>query len=72
MPIDGAMNDQLKKNIRDKVSTYIKRAEEIKGHSKDRDDHKKVTADGGSSKDKKDDDDGDDPDKKRMMRRFEG
>ncbi|CAM4895388.1 unnamed protein product [Rotaria socialis] len=68
----GAMNEQLKQNIRAKVSSYIKRAEEIKATSKNGDEKKKAVTDGGNPKDNKDDDDGDDPDRKRMMRKFEG
>ena len=65
------MNDAMKQNIRGKVNSYLKRAEEIKkipnGSGK-----KKAVADGASSKDNKDDDDSSDPDRKRMMQKFEG
>ncbi|CAF1328459.1 unnamed protein product [Rotaria sp. Silwood1] len=68
----GAMNDQLKQNIRAKVTSYIKRAEEIKGTSKNGPTIKKPIADGGNSKDNKDDDENGDPERKRMMQKFEG
>ncbi|CAF2590716.1 unnamed protein product [Rotaria sp. Silwood2] len=68
----GAMNDQLKQNIRAKVTSYIKRAEEIKGSSKNGPGPKKAVADGGNSKDNKDDDENGDPERKRMMQKFEG
>jgi hypothetical protein len=70
--LDGAMNDSMKQNIRAKVNSYIKRAEEIKNISKDGPGKKKAVADGGNSKDNKDDDDSGDPDRKRMMQKFEG
>jgi len=73
----GAMNEQLKQNIRAKVNSYLKRAEEIKKPSTNASGKKKATADsangGGNSKDNKgDDDDAGDPDRKRMMQKFEG
>ncbi|CAF4009911.1 unnamed protein product [Rotaria sordida] len=68
----GAMNDQLKQNIRAKVNSYIKRAEEIKGSPKNGPETKKAVAAGGNSKDNKDDDDSGDPERRRMMQKFEG
>ncbi|CAF1525616.1 unnamed protein product, partial [Adineta ricciae] len=67
----GAMNEPMKQNIRAKVNSYLKRAEEIKGLAKNGG-KKKAVADGGNSKDNKDDDDSGDPDRKRMMQKFEG
>ena len=69
--LDGAMNEAMKQNIRAKVNSYLKRAEEIKGLAKNGG-KKKAVADGGNSKDNKDDDDSGDPDRKRMMQKFEG
>jgi hypothetical protein len=66
------MNQAMKDNIRAKVNSYLKRAEEIKHPSKDEPRKKKAVADSGNSKDNKDDDDSGDPDKKRMMQKFEG
>jgi vacuolar protein-sorting-associated protein 4 len=68
----GAMNDAMKQNIRAKVASYLKRAEEIKTNSKNGSNKKKAVPEGGNSKDNKDDDDSGDPDRKRMMQRFEG
>jgi len=65
------MNDAMKKNIRGKVESYLKRAEEIKNNSKNGG-KKKPVSESGSMKDNKDDDDGGDPDRKRMMQKFEG
>jgi len=65
------MNDAMKQNIRSKVNSYLKRAEEIKDISKNGSKKKKPVAEGGNSKDNKDDDGGD-PDRKRMMQKFEG
>jgi vacuolar protein-sorting-associated protein 4 len=63
----------MKQNIRAKVNSYLKRAEEIKDLSKNGSSKKKPVAEGGSSKDNKgDDDDSSDPDQKRMMQKFEG
>ncbi len=70
--IDGAMNDAMKQNIRAKVASYLKRAEEIKTNSKNGSNKKKAVPEGGNSKDNKDDDDSGDPDRRRMMQRFEG
>ncbi|CAF1329520.1 unnamed protein product [Adineta steineri] len=67
----GAMNDAMKQNIRAKVNSYLKRAEEIRDMSKSNSGKKKAVADGGNSKDNKDDEDGD-PDKRKMMQKFEG
>ncbi|CAF1275972.1 unnamed protein product [Adineta steineri] len=67
----GAMNDAMKQNIRAKVNSYLKRAEEIRDMSKNNSGKKKAVADGGNSKDNKDDEDGD-PDKRKMMQKFEG
>jgi hypothetical protein len=71
------MNDQMKQNIRGKVNSYLKRAEEIKDILKNGHGKKKAVADTangrGNSKDNKgDDDDNGDPDRKRMMQKFEG
>ena len=66
------MNDQLKQNIRAKVNSYVKRAEEIKGSSKNESGTKKAVAAGGNSKDNKDDDESGDPERRRMMQKFEG
>jgi hypothetical protein len=66
------MNDAMKQNIRGKVNSYLKRAEEIKDISKNGSKKKKPVAEGGNSKDNKDDDDSGDPDRKRMMQKFEG
>jgi hypothetical protein len=66
------MNDAMKQNIRGKVNSYLKRAEEIKDISKNGSKKKKPVAEGGNSKDNKDDDDNVDPDRKRMMQKFEG
>ncbi len=66
------MNDSMKQNIRSKVNSYIKRAEEIKNISKDGSNKKKAVPEGGNSKDNKDDDENGDPDRKRMMQKFEG
>jgi len=63
----GAMNDALKQNIRSKVDSYLKRAEEIKNNGSKK---KKAVAEGGNSKDNKDDDESSDPDRKRMMQKF--
>jgi hypothetical protein len=71
MCLDGAMNDGMKQNIRAKVETYVKRAEEIKDIGKNGS-KKKAVAEGGNSKDNKDDDENGDPDRKRMMQKFEG
>ncbi|UJR13877.1 hypothetical protein I4U23_000885 [Adineta vaga] len=68
----GAMNEAMKQNIRAKVNSYLKRAEEIKELNKGGSGKKKAVADGGNSKDNKDDDDSGDPDRKRMMQKFEG
>jgi len=62
----------MKQNIRAKVTSYIKRAEEIKDISKNGSKKKKAVADGGNSKDNKDDDESGDPEEKRMMQKFEG
>jgi hypothetical protein len=70
--IDAAMNDAMKQNIRAKVNSYLKRAEEIKENSKKGPGKKKAVPEGGNSKDNKDNDDSDDPDRKRMMQKFEG
>jgi len=66
------MNDAMKQNIRGKVNSYLKRAEEIKHITKNERGKKKPIAEGGNSKDNKDDDDSGDPDRKRMMQKFEG
>jgi hypothetical protein len=66
------MNDAMKQNIRGKVNSYLKRAEEIKHITKNGPGKKKPIAEGGNSKDNKDDDDSGDPDRKRMMQKFEG
>jgi vacuolar protein-sorting-associated protein 4 len=70
--VDGAMNDAMKQNIRAKVNSYLKRAEEIKNISKNGSNKKKAVPEGGNSKDNKDDDESGDPDRKRMMQKFEG
>ncbi|CAF5179129.1 unnamed protein product, partial [Rotaria sp. Silwood1] len=54
------------------ILSDIKRAEEIKGTSKNGPTIKKPIADGGNSKDNKDDDENGDPERKRMMQKFEG
>ena len=66
------MNEALKQNIRAKVNSYLKRAEEIRENSKNGVGKKKTVAVGGNAKDNKDDDETDDPDRKRMMQKFEG
>ena len=66
------MNDAMKQNIRGKVNSYLKRAEEIKDISKNGTNKKKAVSEGGNGKDNKDDDDSGDPDRKRMMQKFEG
>jgi vacuolar protein-sorting-associated protein 4 len=72
----GAMNPQMKQNIRPKIESYVKRAEEIKDILKNGSTKKKAVADTangrGNSKDNKDDDDNGDPEKRRMMQKFEG
>jgi hypothetical protein len=70
------MNDQMKKNIRGKVNSYLNRAKEIADIRKNGPVKKKAvaaTAHGlGNSKDNKaDDDDSDDPDRKRVIQGFE-
>lgn len=75
------MNDQMKQNIRGKVSSYVKRAEEIKSLSKNGNVTKKkpvadTTGNSKNSKDGKggggDDDESGDPERRRMMQKFEG
>ena len=74
------MNDQMKQNIRGKVTSYVKRAEEIKGLSKNGNATKKkpvadTTGNSKNSKDGKgggDDDESGDPERRRMMQKFEG
>ena len=62
----------MKQNIRGKVNSYLKRAEEIKNNSKNPSNKKKAVVEGGNNKDNKDDEDSGDPDRKRMMAKFEG
>jgi hypothetical protein len=66
------MNDGSKQNIRAKVNSYLKRAEEIKNISKNGSGKKKAVSEGGNSKNNRDDDDSGDAEKKRMMQKFEG
>ena len=73
------MNEQMKQNIRGKVSSYVKRAEEIQGLSKNGNVTKKkpvadTTGNSKNSKDGKggDDDESGDPERRRMMQKFEG
>lgn len=75
------MNDQMKQNIRGKVSSYVKRAEEIKSLSQNGNVTKKkpvadTTGNSKNSKDGKggggDDDESGDPERRRMMQKFEG
>ncbi len=71
------MNDSTKQNIRAKVNTYIKRAEEIKNIRSDKSPKKQAVAsnvtDGGNSRNNKNsDDENEDPDQRRMMQKFEG
>jgi hypothetical protein len=74
--LDGSMNDQTKQNIRRKVATYIKRAEEIKKITKQAPQEKKpvasdATGRGSPQSNRKNEDEGD-VDKQRMMQKFEG
>ena len=71
------MNNQTKQNIRAKVETYIKRAEEIKKMPKNGPVKKKALADdaadrGNSRDNKRNEDDSGDIDKKRIKQKFEG
>ncbi len=66
------MNDSMKQNIRARVNSYIKRAEEIKNISNDGSNKKKPVPEGGNFKDNEDDDDNGDPYREPMMDKFEG
>lgn len=66
--LDGAMNDQMKQEIRRKVKTYIERAEKIKGTA----DQKPPENQPASSKPTRPREEEKDPDKMRMKQKFEG
>ncbi|UJR13878.1 hypothetical protein I4U23_000886 [Adineta vaga] len=72
----GTMNENTKKQIREKASSYVKRAEELKTIVKNGPVKKKALADEipdrGNAKNNRDEDDGDAPDRRRMIQKFEG
>jgi len=71
------MSPSMKQTIRDKVKTYLQRAEEIKDILKTKSPKKQPVANGpasrgGSAANKVNEDENEDPDRKRMMQKFEG